>query len=125
MNTRTPPVTSPASVIGRVTWRNVDHRRAPALRRLDQRAIDPLQRHVQGEHHQRQVAVHEAEEHRELAVQDLDVGIPKIDSIRPASRIGTEDDQRGVGPDEEARPERDDEQSSSVLLLRPARMAMK
>ena len=68
MKTRMLPVIRPGRAIGSVTWRNVAQRPAPEiLRRLDERAVHPLERHVEREHHQRQVAVDEAEQDRDSA----------------------------------------------------------
>ena len=73
MNTRMLPVTRPGSAIGSVTCR----KRRPAagpevLGGLDQRAVHPLERHVEREDHQRQVAVDEPDEHGGLGAEDAE-----------------------------------------------------
>ena len=90
MNTRMLPVIRP----GRGDrQRDLAERRQAAgtevLGCLDQRAIHPFQRHVDREHHQRQVAVDDAEEDRAWRAEDPEaVGRRSTSPMNPAMPSG-------------------------------------
>ena len=89
MKTRMLPVIRPGQTIGSVICRKVAQRSgAEVLGRLEQRPVEPLERDVQREHHQRQVVVDDADEDRGRRAQDLDVLRRSGRSRNPATPRG-------------------------------------
>ncbi len=110
------PDRMPGAASGRTIWRRVAMGPAPEVPgRLQERPIEPLQADVDGQDHERQVVVDDAQRDREGRVQELDVTEP--DPAQDARHaVGPEQGHPGVGPDEEARPERDDDQGDEDEL---------
>ncbi len=101
---------------------------AEVLRGVEQRLVVLLEIGVQRQHHERQVHVDEADEHRERAEQqrhglDAERSRARALSAPRERRLRPEDDHPGVDADQEVAPERqDDEQQQQVAVaLRAAR----
>ncbi len=95
---------------GRVTLRNASHPRGVQVAGgVHQRPVEPLDRGVQRQHHEGQVAVEQPDEHRGLGEQHL---APQPGGLAdPGHRpVGVEQDPPGVGAHQEVRPERDQHQ---------------
>ena len=71
---------------------------------------------VEREHHQRQVVVDDADEDRPGRVEDRDVTYPQNALETAGETIAAQDRAPRVGADEEARPERDDDEDDEQRL---------
>ena len=97
--------------------------RAEVLRRLDERPIHPLEGHVEREDHERQVAVDDADQDRHRRPEDAECRVPDGIPDHARQAVRSEDREPRVRADQEARPERDDEQDDEQRLAatRPGR----
>ena len=110
MNTRSTPAMRPGRDGGQ------DHpperRRlavAEVVARLHERLVHALDRRVQRQDHERQEAVGEAEDHREVRVEELVVvAEAERSEQRVQQPVALQDHQPAVGADQVAREERDD-----------------
>ena len=108
------PATMPGMASGTVIApERAPGRRAEIERRLDQRVVHLFERGVERQHHERQIGVDDADIDRRLGVEDFD-GLgdrgpsPISDLVEEA--LGLQDRDPGVDADEEARPERQDDE---------------
>ena len=119
MNTSRQPLMIPGAESGNVIWRNVAHGARPEVAgRLEERPVEPLQADEDRQGHERQVVVDDAQEDGERRVQQLHIDADGLQDARHA--VGPEDEHPGVGPDQEARPERDDDERHQDGLPRPS-----
>ena len=98
-------------------------RRAERLGRFQQRRIELLQRGVDRQDHERQEAVHQAEQHREGRVEQGERGVDQAEAqqhgVHQAAVAKQED--HGEGADQKAGPERQHHQEEQQARHRPAR----
>ena len=77
MKTRMMPETMPGMVSGTVTLKKVvDLRGAEIEARLEEGAVEPLDRRIERQHHERHVDIDEAEDHRAVVVEHLEGAKP-------------------------------------------------
>ena len=97
--------------------RHLDERAQPAgaevLAGLPQRRIEPVERHEQREDHERQVVVDDAELHGLAGVEEADRRVAQADRLHPVRQeaVGAEHDAPRDRADQEARPERHDDEA--------------
>ena len=88
-------------------------RRAEIQRRLEQRVVHLLQRRVERQHHEGQIGVDDADIDRRLGVEDVEGLGDQAEAherlVQQALRL--QDRDPGIDADEEARPERQDDQA--------------
>jgi hypothetical protein len=95
---------------------------------LQQRLVQPVQRRIQRQHHERQVDVDQAHDHREIVVQHLQRlevgGCSPTSAARPFHSLqalvdvalGAQHGDQGVGADQQVRPERQHDQQQQPGL---------
>ncbi len=119
MKTRMMPATIPGMVSGTVTRKKVATLLAPRSSEASSRSeIELLERGVERQDHERQLAVDQADHDREVGVEEVqrlvdDAGAEQDGVDQP---LGAQDEHPGVGADQEARPERDHHQAEQEVL---------
>ncbi len=124
MKTSTVPATIPGIVSGTVTRQNDAVLPGSQVRRgFEQRAVQLLERGVEGEDHERQLAIDEADHHRRLGVQDLQGMVEQAGAQEDQvdQPLRAQNEHPGIGTDEEARPERHHHQPEKQPLPPPGR----
>src|SRR5215469_2380768 len=110
MKTSMQPVMTPGAESGSVTWRKVAKGAAPQiLGGLEQALVELLQADEDRKDHQRQIAVDDADQNRQGRVDQ-----PHILDADPVEQrrnsAPAEDEHPGIGADQEAGPEGNDDQ---------------
>jgi hypothetical protein len=75
MNTSSEPAMTPAAESGKVICQKLARRRAEVGGRFEQAAVHPLERSVDGQDHERQVGIDQADDDTRIGVGDLKRGV--------------------------------------------------
>ena len=121
MKTRKQPAMTPGSESGKVICQKAADRRAAEVGGgLEQRMVEPLERRVERQHHERQVRIDDADIDRPVGVEDgerlVDHAEPEQELVEQALLL--EDADPGIDADQERGPERQDDQHHQRRLPR-------
>ena len=83
MKTRIEPATMPGCESGTITRKTVVSGRAPEIGGgFDERRVEAFQRGVDGQHHEGQVAIDQAEQHRAVVIEQRQRRVDDAERLR-------------------------------------------